>query len=31
LKFCGHNIRVLIYRRILSVFVSNSIFLNFNI
>ena len=31
LKFCGHNIRVLIYRRILSIFVSNSIFLNFNI
>ena len=26
LKFCGHSIRVLIYRRILSVFVSNSIF-----
>ena len=31
LKFCGHNIRVLIYRWILSVFVSNSIFLIFNI
>ena len=31
LKFCGHNIRILIYRWILSVFVSNSIFLNFNI
>jgi hypothetical protein len=31
LKFCGHSIRVLIYRRILSIFVSNSIFLNFNI
>jgi hypothetical protein len=31
LKFCGHNIRVLIYRQILSIFVSNSIFLNFNI
>jgi len=31
LKFCGHNICVLIYRWILSVFVSNSIFLNFNI
>jgi hypothetical protein len=31
LKFCGHSIRVLIYRWILSVFVSNSIFLNFNI
>jgi hypothetical protein len=31
LKFCGHNIRVLIYRRILSIFVSNSIFLNYNI
>ena len=31
LKFCGHSIRVLIYRRILSFFVSNSIFLNFNI
>jgi amino acid permease len=31
LKFCGHNIRVLIYRRILSIFVNNSIFLNFNI
>ena len=30
-KFCGHNIRVLIYQQILSVFVSNSIFLNFNI
>jgi len=26
LKFCGHNIRVLIYRWILSIFVSNSIF-----
>jgi hypothetical protein len=26
LKFCGHSIRVLIYRRILSIFVSNSIF-----
>jgi hypothetical protein len=31
LKFYGHNIHILIYRRILSVFVSNSIFLNFNI
>jgi len=31
LKFCGHSIRVLIYRQILSIFVSNSIFLNFNI
>jgi len=31
LKFCGHSIRVLIYQRILSIFVSNSIFLNFNI
>ena len=31
LKFCGHSIRVLIYRWALSVFVSNSIFLNFNI
>jgi hypothetical protein len=31
LTFCGHSIRVLIYRRILSIFVSNSIFLNFNI
>ena len=31
LKFCGHSIRVLIYRRILSIFVSNYIFLNFNI
>jgi len=31
LKFCGHSIRVLIYRWILSFFVSNSIFLNFNI
>jgi hypothetical protein len=31
LKFCGHNIHILIYRRILSIFVSNSIFLNFNI
>jgi len=31
LKFCGHNIRVLIYRWILSIFISNSIFLNFNI
>ena len=31
LKFCGHNICVLIYRQILSIFVSNSIFLNFNI
>jgi len=31
LKFCGHSIRVLIYRWILSIFVSNSIFLNFNI
>ena len=31
LKFCGHSIRVLIYRRILSIFVSNSFFLNFNI
>jgi len=31
LKFCGHSIRVLIYRRILLIFVSNSIFLNFNI
>ena len=31
LKFCGYNICILIYRRILSVFVSNSIFLNFNI
>jgi len=31
LKFCGHSIRVLIYWRILSIFVSNSIFLNFNI
>jgi hypothetical protein len=31
LKFCGHSIHVLIYQRILSVFVSNSIFLNFNI
>jgi len=31
LKFCGHNICVLIYRRILSIFVSNSIFLNYNI
>ena len=31
LKFCGHSIHVLIYRRILSIFVSNSIFLNFNI
>ena len=31
LKFCGHNIHVLIYRRILSIFISNSIFLNFNI
>ena len=31
LKFCGHNIHVLIYRWILSVFESNSIFLNFNI
>ena len=31
LKFCGHNIRVLIYQWILSIFVSNSIFLNFNI
>jgi len=31
LKFCGHNICVLIYRWILSVFISNSIFWNFNI
>ena len=31
LKFCGHSIRVLIYRWILSIFVSNSIFLNSNI
>ena len=31
LKFCGHIIRVLMYWRILSIFVSNSIFLNFNI
>jgi len=31
LKFCGHSIRFLIYRQILSIFVSNSIFLNFNI
>jgi len=31
LKFYGHSIRVLIYRWILSIFVSNSIFLNFNI
>jgi hypothetical protein len=31
LKFCCHSICVLIYRRILSIFVSNSIFLNFNI
>ena len=31
LKFCGHSIRVLFYRRILSIFVSNSIFLNFNV
>jgi len=31
LKFCGHNICVLIYRWILSIFISNSIFLNFNI
>ena len=31
LKFCSHSIRVLIYRWILSIFVSNSIFLNFNI
>ena len=31
LKFCGHNIRVLIYRWILSIFISNSIFLKFNI
>jgi hypothetical protein len=31
LKFCGHNIHFLIYRWILSVFVSNFIFLNFNI
>jgi len=31
LKFCGHSIRVLIYWRILSIFVSNSFFLNFNI
>ena len=31
LKFCGHNIRVLIYQRILLIFVSNYIFLNFNI
>ena len=31
LKFCGHNIRVLIYQRILSIFISNSIFLKFNI
>jgi hypothetical protein len=31
LKFCGHSIRVLIYWPILLVFVSNSIFLNFNI
>jgi len=31
LKFCGHSIRVLIYRWILSIFLSNSIFLNFNI
>jgi hypothetical protein len=30
-KFCGHSIRVLIYRRILLFFVSNSIFFNFNI
>jgi len=30
-KFCGHSILVLIYRRILSIFVSNSIFLNFKI
>jgi len=30
-KFCGHNIRILIYQQILLVFVSNSIFLNFNI
>ena len=26
LKFCGHNICILIYRQILSIFVSNSIF-----
>jgi hypothetical protein len=31
LKFCGHSIRVLIYRRILLIFVSNFIFLNLNI
>jgi len=31
LKFCGHSICVLIYRRILSIFVNNSFFLNFNI
>jgi hypothetical protein len=31
LKFCGHSIHVLIYQWILSIFVSNSIFLNFNI
>jgi hypothetical protein len=31
LKFCGHNICVLSYRWILSVFISNSIFWNFNI
>ena len=31
LKFCGHSIHVLIYRWFLSIFVSNSIFLNFNI
>ena len=31
LKFCGHNIHVLIYRLILSIFISNFIFLNFNI
>ena len=30
-NFCGHSIRVLIYRRILSNFVSNSFFLTFNI